>query len=185
MPDVCKSSDRIYERMDEGEIISAAQKGDRDALDFIIGRYDGLVRAKAKAYYIIGADNQDIIQEGMIGLYKAIRDFRAGKQTSFKVFAELCVTRQIITAIKAATRQKHVPLNSYISFNKPLFDEESDRTVIDTLCSDRTQLDPETLFIGKENFALIEGAISEALSELEQKVLSQYIQGRSYYEISV
>ena len=133
---------------------------------------------------MIGADREDIIQEGMIGLYKAIRDFRGDKLSSFRAFAELCITRQIITAIKTATRQKHIPLNSYISLNKPIFDEESDRTLLDIICEDSVS-DPEEMIINREEFAGIEVKMGEILSHLEWKVLSRYLQGRSYQEIAV
>ena len=121
-----------YERflnMTDGEIAELANKDDPLASDYLLNKYKNFVRAKARSYFLIGADREDLVQEGMIGLYKAIRDYRPDKQTSFLAFAELCVTRQIITAIKAATRQKHKPLNSYISLNKPVYDEESDRTL--------------------------------------------------------
>ena len=141
------------------------------------------MRAKARTYFLIGADREDIIQEGMIGLYKAIRDFRGDKLSSFRAFAELCITRQIITAIKTATRQKHLPLNSYISLNKPIFDEESDRTLLDIINEENVS-DPEEVMISREEFAGIELKMNEILSNLEWEVLSQYLQGRSYQEIA-
>ncbi len=141
------------------------------------------MRAKARTYFLIGADREDIIQEGMIGLYKAIRDFREDKLSSFKAFAELCITRQIITAIKTATRQKHIPLNSYISLNKPVFDEESDRTLFDVL-SETSVADPEEMVINREEFSGMEVKMSEILSSLEWKVLSMFLQGKTYQEIS-
>jgi RNA polymerase sporulation-specific sigma factor len=132
---------------------------------------------------LIGADREDIIQEGMIGLYKAIRDFREDKLTSFKAFAELCITRQIITAIKTATRQKHIPLNSYVSLDKPIYDEESDRTLMDVISGTKV-MDPEELIINQEEFDDIEVKMGELLSDLERKVLVLYLDGRSYQEIS-
>ena len=141
------------------------------------------MRAKARTYFLIGADREDIIQEGMIGLYKAIRDFREDKLSSFRAFAELCITRQIITAIKTATRQKHIPLNSYVSLNKPIFDEESDRTLMDII-SEESISDPEEMIINREEFAGIEIKMGEILSNLEMEVLSLYLQGKSYQEIS-
>ncbi len=122
-----------FERFNDEELIEMVHQGNTDALDFLITKYRLLVRAKARSYFLIGADKEDIVQEGMIGLYKAIRDFKGDKLASFRAFAELCITRQIITAIKTATRQKHIPLNSYISLDKPIFDEESDRTLMDVL----------------------------------------------------
>jgi RNA polymerase sporulation-specific sigma factor len=142
-----------------------------------------MVRRRAKAYYLIGADGEDIVQEGMIGRYKAIRDFRENRQTSFKSFAELCVTRQIITAIKTATRQKHIPLNSYISLNKSSSDE-SDPYESGLIGLQPEHLDPETMVIGKEDFEILEGLIGEVLSDLERKVLSRYIMGKTYSDIS-
>ena len=118
-----------FEPMTDEEIVALAQAGDGAALEFLLNKYKNFVRTKARSYFLIGADHEDIVQEGMIGLYKAIRDFKSEKLTSFRAFAELCVTRQIITAIKTATRQKHIPLNSYVSLNKPIYDEESARTL--------------------------------------------------------
>ena len=141
------------------------------------------MKAKAKSYFLIGADKEDIYQEGMIGLYKAIRDFKADKLTSFKAFAEICVTRQIITAIKTATRQKHIPLNTYISLNKPIYEEDSDRTLIDVL-SELKITDPEELIIGKEQIKHIEGEMAKVLSDLEMEVLQSYLDGKSYQEIA-
>ncbi len=166
------------------EIIRDAKSGDNQALEFLINKYKSFVRAKARTYFLIGADREDIIQEGMIGLYKAIRDFRGDKLSSFRAFAELCITRQIITAIKTATRQKHIPLNSYISLNKPIFDEDSDRTLLDVI-SEENITDPEELMINREEFAGIELKMGEILSSLEWEVLSNYLQGRSYQEIAV
>ena len=131
-------------------------------------KYRNFVRAKARSYFLIGADKEDIVQEGMIGLYKAIRDFKGDKLSSFKAFAELCITRQIITAIKTATRQKHIPLNSYVSLDKPIYDEESDRTLMDVISGAKV-LDPEELIINQEEFDHIEVKMAELLSDLETK----------------
>ncbi len=122
-----------FENKVDEEVVEEAKKGDSRAQEYLISKYENFVKAKAKSYFLIGADKEDIYQEGMIGLYKAIRDFKSDKLTSFKAFAEICVTRQIITAIKTATRQKHIPLNTYISLNKPIYEEDSDRTLIDVL----------------------------------------------------
>src|SRR5690554_1177862 len=156
--------------MDE-EIIDSARDGDEVALEYLLRKYRSFVRAKARTYFLIGADREDIIQEGMIGLYKAIRDFKEDKLSSFRAFAELCITRQIITAIKTAIRQKHIPLNSYISLNRPLFDDESDRTLMDIITEDAVT-DPEQLIIGREELNMMESRISEVLSSLEWRVLS-------------
>ena len=131
-----------------------------------------------------GADREDIIQEGMIGLFKAIRDYKVDKLTSFRAFAELCITRQIITAIKTATRQKHIPLNSYVSLNKPIYDEESDRTLMDILSTTKIT-NPEEIVISREEFIFIERKMGEILSSLEWKVLMAYLEGKSYQEIAV
>ena len=145
----------IYETMVDEEIVEVAQEGDDTAQEFLINKYKNFVRAKARSYFLIGADREDIIQEGMIGLYKAIRDFRCDKLSSFRAFAELCITRQIITAIKTATRQKHIPLNSYVSLNKPIYDEDSDRTLLDVISGTKVT-DPEELIISREEFDDIE-----------------------------
>jgi RNA polymerase sporulation-specific sigma factor len=164
--------------------VGAVHDGNSDALEYLINKYRNFVRAKARSYFLIGADREDIVQEGMIGLYKAIRDFRGDKLASFKAFAELCITRQIITAIKTATRQKHIPLNSYVSLDKPIYDEDSDRTLLDVICGTRVT-DPEELIINQEEFSGLEDKMGEILSELERRVLMHYLDGRSYQEIAV
>lgn len=160
-----------------------AKAGNNKAQEYLIFKYENFVKAKAKSYFLIGADKEDIYQEGMIGLYKAIRDFNPEKSTSFKAFAEICVTRQIITAIKTATRQKHIPLNTYVSLNKPIYEEESERTLLDVLSGLKIS-DPEELMISKEQMHFIEEKISEVLSGLERKVLTSYLDGKSYQEIA-
>ncbi|MBR2734567.1 MAG: RNA polymerase sporulation sigma factor SigH, partial [Clostridia bacterium] len=135
------------------------------------------------SYFLVGADREDIVQEGMIGLYKAVRDFKGDKLSSFKAFAELCITRQMITAIKTATRQKHIPLNSYVSLDKPIYDDESDRTLMDVLSGTQVT-DPEELIVNREEVDDIELKMAELLSDLERKVLALYLDGRSYQEIS-
>ncbi len=172
-----------YELMDDEAIIEAVHKGQSEALDHLINKYRNFVRAKARSYFLIGADKEDIVQEGMIGLYKAIRDYKEDKLTSFKAFAELCITRQIITAIKTATRQKHIPLNSYVSLDKPIYDDESDRTLLDVISGVKAT-DPEELIINREEFDSMEDKMAELLSDLERKVLSLYLDGQSYQEIS-
>lgn len=169
--------------LEDEQIVEQVHAGDSDALDYLITKYRNFVRAKARSYFLIGADREDIVQEGMIGLYKSIRDFKEDKLSSFKAFAELCITRQIITAIKTATRQKHIPLNSYISLDKPIYDEESDRTLLDVI-SGTKELNPEELIINQEEFHDIEMKMDELLSDLERKVLALYLDGRSYQEIS-
>lgn len=176
------SKEDFHALLDE-QVVELVHNGNSDALDFLITKYRNFVRAKARSYFLIGADREDIIQEGMIGLYKAIRDFREDKLTSFKAFAELCITRQIITAIKTATRQKHIPLNSYVSLDKPIYDEESDRTLMDVISGAKVS-DPEELIINQEEFDDIETKMGELLSDLERKVLVLYLDGKSYQEIS-
>lgn len=173
-----------YEIQSDEEIVESVREGDSEALEYLINKYRSFVRAKARSYFLIGADREDIIQEGMIGLYKSIRDFRGDKLASFKAFAELCITRQIITAIKTATRQKHIPLNSYVSLDKPIYDEDSDRTLLDVICGSQV-CDPEELIINQEEFMGLEDKMSEILSDLERKVLMLYLDGRSYQEIAV
>jgi RNA polymerase sporulation-specific sigma factor len=172
-----------YHELVDEELVDHAKGGDDRAAEFLIGKYRNFVRVKAKAYFLIGADREDIIQEGMIGLYKAIRDFRRDKLSSFRAFAELCITRQIITAIKTATRQKHIPLNSYISLNKPIYDEDSDRTLLDVISSIKVS-DPEELVINQEASATMRERIRKNLSELECKVLTAYLEGKSYQEMA-
>jgi RNA polymerase sporulation-specific sigma factor len=173
-----------YDLKSDEDLVEAVREGDSGALEFLINKYKNFVRAKARSYFLIGADREDIVQEGMIGLYKAIRDFRGDKLSSFKAFAELCITRQIITAIKTATRQKHIPLNSYVSLDKPIYDEDSDRTLLDVICGSRVT-DPEELMINKEEFSGLEDKMGEILSDLERRVLMLYLDGRSYQEIAV
>ena len=172
-----------FAHMTDEEIVSLCHEGDSDAEEYLLNKYKNFVRSKARSYFLIGADHEDIVQEGMIGLYKSIRDFKPEKLSSFRAFAELCITRQIITAIKTATRQKHIPLNSYVSLNKPLYDEESDRTLLDVIMEGRIA-DPEEMIINRENLGNIHNRINEVLSSLEQEVLRAYLDGKSYQEIA-
>jgi len=171
------------DKLEDDDLLRLVRQGDSQTLDVLIHRYISFVRGKARTYFLIGADKEDIIQEGMIGLYKAIRDYDESKQSSFKAFAELCVTRQIITAIKTATRQKHIPLNSYVSLDKPIYDEENDRTLLDVIAGSR-EIDPQEMLINQENFGDMEVKLSELLSGLEKQVLHLYLDGRTYQEIS-
>ncbi|MDR0468841.1 MAG: RNA polymerase sporulation sigma factor SigH [Peptococcaceae bacterium] len=173
----------VFIGIEDEKVVEAAGAGDKDAEEYLIHKYKNFVRARARSYFLIGADKEDIIQEGMIGLFKAIRDFKPDKQSSFRAFAELCITRQIITAVKTATRQKHIPLNSYVSLNKPIYDEESDRTLLDVITGNRIT-DPEELIISQEEFNAIEGKLGEILSPLEWQVLTAYLDGKSYQEIA-
>lgn len=182
--DLERLATREYDFKSDEDIVEDVRLGDGEALEFLINKYRNFVRAKARSYFLIGAEREDIVQEGMIGLYKAIRDFKGDKLASFKAFAELCITRQIITAIKTATRQKHIPLNSYVSLDKPIYDEDSDRTLLDVICGSRV-CDPEEMIINQEEFYGLEDKMSEILSDLERKVLMLYLDGRSYQEIAV
>ncbi len=181
--DLLRDSNSQFLELEDEEIVEVVRKGDDNALEYLIHKYKNFVRAKSRSYFLVGADREDIVQEGMIGLFKAIRDYKEDKLSSFKAFAELCITRQIITAIKTATRQKHIPLNSYVSLDKPIYDEESDRTLLDVI-SETKGTDPEEMIISQEEYIDIELKISELLSDLERKVLSLYLDGRSYQEIS-
>lgn len=177
--------DSTFDNMTDEEIVFDAQENNNVlAQEYLLHKYRNFVRAKARSYFLIGAEREDIIQEGMIGLYKAIRDFKTDKQASFRAFAELCVTRQIITAIKTATRQKHIPLNSYVSLNKPIYEEDSDRTLLDVISGVKVA-NPEDMIISQEEFADIEDKMNEILSDLEWQVLMSYLDGKSYQEIAV
>lgn len=175
--------DKRFADMADEQVVTLAQQGDSVAVEYLLGKYKNFVRSKARSYFLIGADHEDIVQEGMIGLFKAIRDYQAERLSSFRAFAELCITRQIITAIKTATRQKHVPLNSYVSLNKPIYDEESDRTLMDVIVEGRAQ-NPEELIIGRENLVSFRDQVDRVLSGLEQDVLNAYLDGKSYQEIA-
>lgn len=181
--DILSQQNASFAALSDEEVVALAREGNGDAQEYLINKYKNFVRAKARSYFLIGADKEDIIQEGMIGLYKAIRDYRPDKLSSFRAFAELCITRQIITAIKTATRQKHIPLNSYVSLNKPIYDEDSDRTLLDVISGTRIT-DPEELIISREEFDDIEAKMGEILSSLECKVLMYYLEGKSYQEIA-
>ena len=176
--------EKDFENKTEEEIVAEAKEGNSLAQEIIINRYEAFIRGKSRSYFLIGADKEDIYQEGMIGLYKAIRDFNYEKSTTFKAFAELCITRQIITAIKTATRQKHIPLNTYVSLNKPIYEDESERTLLDVIVGLKIT-NPEEVVISKEEVANIELKMSKVLSGLELEVLNSYLDGKSYQEIAV
>ncbi len=180
---MCKERDLPYNEMADEEVVSLSQQGNMYAMEAILNRYKGFVSSKARPYFLIGGNHEDMIQEGMIGLYKAVRDYMPDKQASFRSFAEICITRQMITAIKTATRQKHQPLNSYVSLSRPAFDENSDQTLADVVLGSSC-MNPEELIINKESYDACEVAISKALSKLEHKILSLYLQGKSYQDIS-
>ncbi len=179
---VQKTTQQQNSQKDE-RLVQEAQNGNPIAEAELLDKYKPFVKAKSRAYFLIGADSEDIIQEGMIGLYKAIRDYDKQKNASFRSFAELCINRQMITAIKAATRQKHQPLNTYISLNKPVFEGESEETYLDLL-QEGALLNPEALLIGQENKTFLENQMVKTLSKFESHVLTLYLQGRSYFEIA-
>jgi len=172
-----------YTRMDDEEILTYIHAGCTRGMEYLIEKYKPLVRAKARSYFLVGADREDIVQEGMIGLFKAVRDYRDDKSIPFRVFAEMCITRQIITAVKTATRQKHIPLNSYVSLNRRVFDEESDKFLIEVI-QEVSVANPEELFINKELFADIENLVMELLSPFEKEVLSKYLAGITYQDMA-
>ena len=172
-----------FSSLSDEEIVDIYQRENNHfATDYIVQRYKNFVRSKARSYFLMGADKEDIIQEGMIGLYKATRDYNRDHEVSFKSFAELCITRQIISAIKGASRQKHIPLNSYISLNKPAYDD-SERTLIEVL-ETKKNLDPEEVVINREQYALIKEVMEAVLSPLEWDVLRGYMDAKSYQEMA-
>ena len=169
---------------DDDRLVAAARAGDERALNELLTKYRGYARAKARSYFLVGADHEDIVQEGMIGLYKAVRDFNPALASTFRAFAELCITRQIITAIKTATRQKHGPLNSYVSLTRPVAgDEDGDRTLSDVLPTSAV-CDPADLVISAERIRALQEHFDEVLSDLEAEVLRLYVDGKSYVEIA-
>lgn len=172
-----------FQMLGDDEVLLLIEQGDSRALEFLIYKYKHLVRTRSQTYFLIGGEKEDIIQEGLIGLYNAICNFDGEKISSFKQFADLCITRQIITAIKAATRQKHIPLNSYVSLDKPIYDEDSSWTLIDTIAESKA-IDPQTILINHEKLIHIELHLLESLSEFERRVLRLYIDGYTYQEIS-
>lgn len=172
-----------FSPLTDEEIVTIYQRENNHyATDYIVQRYKNFVRSKARSYFLMGADKEDIIQEGMIGLYKATRDFNQDHEVSFKAFAELCITRQIISAIKGASRQKHIPLNSYISLNKPAYDD-SERTLMEVLETEKN-LDPQEVVINREQYALIKEVMEAVLSPLEWEVLRGYMDAKSYQEMA-
>lgn len=169
--------------MSDEDVVRQAKHGSIQATEHLLTKYRNIVEGKARSYFLMGADHDDIIQEGMIGLFKAIRDFKDDKLLPFRAFAELCISRQIFTAIKAATRQKHIPLNSYVSLHATLFDSESDRTLLDTLAQSETS-DPEEVVLTQQFTDDLRRHIRDDLSQLESAVLRSHLEGKSYQEIA-
>lgn len=180
--DILKETNESYD-ISEDIIVKFAKDGNTKCMEILINKYKKFIQLKAKSYFLIGADKEDIYQEGLIGLYKAIRDYNSEKLSTFKGFAELCITRQIITAVKSATRQKHIPLNTYISLNKPVYDGESDKTLLDVMESLKIS-DPEELFVDREQISEIEKHVLKSLSKYEKIVLHYYVIGKSYQQIA-
>ncbi len=176
-----------YNNMSDDELLELINKKDTDALDFLICKYKDLVNSKVNKYFIIGAEKEDIVQEGLIGLYKAIKDYKPDKQNSFKSFANLCIERQLITAIKSSNRQKHMPLNSYLSLNMTAFENEdgnNDTQIVDVLENTVIEDPLDTITKKKEYFLSVENVIDSSLSDFEKKVLNRYVQGESYVKIA-
>src|SRR5690625_4002399 len=165
------------------EVLTHVQQGNEIAVEYLIKKYERIVRKKANTYFLIGSDRDDVVQEGLIGLYKAICDYDENKRSSFRSFAELCITRQIITSIKSATRLKHTPLTSYVSIYKPIHDDESERTLLDTIINFAAS-DPKELIENKEKYLYIQRELMKPLTRLEWSVLRLYLEGLSYEEIA-
>ncbi len=175
---------RTSDERSDNELVQAARTGDDGALAELLTKYRAFARVKARSYFLVGADREDIVQEGMIGLYKAIRDFNPDMQSSFRAFAELCVTRQIITAIKTATRQKHGPLNNYVSFSRPVGSDDDGERVLGDVIPTVAISDPADLVISAERIRALQAHFDEVLSDLETEVLRLYVEGKSYQEIA-
>ena len=170
-------------QVDDGYLIALAKQGDPIAYDRIVRRYYGFVRLKASSYFLAGGDADDLIQEGLVGLYKAVRDYRTDRESSFRNFAELCITRQIITAVKTATRNKHTPLNQYVSFSSSPAGAGEDVPTLDQMLPGPTVHDPVNQVISSEELRSLVGCLSSARSELESRVLSLYLDGYSYEQV--
>lgn len=173
-----------YVNLTDEQIISQIKDGDEQALTFLLDKYKDLVNTKVGKYFIIGAEREDIVQEGMIGLYKAIKGFDNCKQNTFKTFANLCIERQLITAIKSSNRQKHMPLNSYLSLNTSAYDDEGDGTELLETFEVNTIEDPLETIMKQESFNEIQNAVQKSLSKFEGQVLERYMQGESYEVIA-
>ena len=171
-------------QLEDGYLIALAKQGSADAYDRLVRRYYSFVRLKASSYFLVGGDSEDLIQEGLVGLYKAIRDFRSDRESSFRNFAELCITRQIITAVKTATRNKHTPLNGYVSFSAAPAGATDSEPTLDEVLPGSTVHDPVNQVISMEEVESLVSCITSVLSELESKVLSLYLDGRSYEDVA-
>lgn len=174
-----------YEQYTDEELIDRLRRGEDLIMDYICDKYKNLVRSKARSMFILGADNDDLIQEGMIGLFKAVRDYDMGRDASFFTFAELCISRQMYTAVQAAKRQKHLPLNTYVSLDSGSMSREGrEESTLAELIADRAELSPEELVLDKERVAYLEKTIETELSDFEKQVLDLYMTGMSYSQIA-
>lgn len=173
-----------YEQCSDGELLDRLRRGETSIMDFICDKYKNLVRSKAKSMFILGADNEDLIQEGMIGLFKAVRDYDIGRDASFSTFAELCINRQMYTAVQASRRQKHFPLNTYVPLDSESAGDDREGLNLAELLADRSELSPEEMFLDKERVSYLEKTIEEELSDFEKQVLDLYITGMSYSQIA-
>lgn len=175
-----------YINIEDEELINQVKNGDKNALEYLISKYKEMVESKVNKYFIIGAEKEDIIQEGLIGLYKAIKDYKVDKQNSFKSFANLCIERQLITAIKSSNRQKHMPLNSYLSLNMPVYnnEDENNETELLEIFNSNVVEDPLDTITKREYYSDVESVIDTSLSSFEKKVLNRYVQGESYVQIA-
>ena len=172
-----------YKNMSDEDLITVIKSGDKFALEFLIEKYKELVNMKVSKFFMIGAEKEDIVQEGLIGLFKAIKNYNPDMQNSFKTFANLCIERQLITAIKSSNRQKHMPLNSYLSLNTTAYEDDDDTSVLDVLNTHQME-DPLDTITKKEYYKTVEVAIDKSLSDFEKKVLNRYMQGESYVQIA-
>lgn len=177
------SSDDNYANMSDEALIQMIKTGDQSALNYLLGKYEELVNVKVNKYFMIGAEREDIVQEGMIGLYKAILSYQSGKQNSFKSFANLCIERQLITAIKMSNRQKHMPLNSYLSLNTSAYENDENTELMD-IFHEKTMEDPLDTITKQEYYKKVEDTIDKSLSTFEKQVLQGYIRGESYVDIA-
>ncbi len=181
--DVFYRFDTQLEKKSDEELISLINQGNQDALEYLLKRYKELVTMKVSKYFIVGAEKEDIFQEGMIGLFKAVKSYKHGKQNSFKTFANLCIERQLITAIKTSNRQKHQPLNSYVSLNIAAYDEDENTSVLDVFDSNTVE-DPLETITKREYYRLVEAKVNTSLSDFEKQVLHRYAKGESYVKIA-
>ena len=173
-----------FDTLDDNKLIQKIKNGDKKALNYLLEKYTEVVSMKAGKYFIVGAEKEDIIQEGLIGLFKAIKSFNPEKQSSFKTFANLCVERQLQTAIKSSTRQKHMPLNSYLSLNISAYDENEDTSLLEVFETENTAEDPLDIVTKKEYYNFVEDRVEETLSDFEKQVLHRYTNGESYTQIA-